>query len=49
LASFFDFIEELIEQQKQVTALELWRSWIDVNIFEDCRNSWKLIENISKG
>ncbi|MCF7827156.1 MAG: phosphocholine cytidylyltransferase family protein [Candidatus Marinimicrobia bacterium] len=49
MASFLDFIQELIEQQKQVTALEIWRSWIDVDTFEDYRNSWKLIENISKG
>ena len=49
MASFLDFVQELIEQQKQVTALEIWRSWIDVDTFEDYRNSWKLIENISKG
>ena len=49
MASFLDFIQELIEQQKQVTALEIWRSWIDVDTFEDYRNSWKLIEDFNKG
>ena len=49
MASFLDFIQELIEQQKSVTALEIWRSWIDVDTFEDYRNSWKLIEKLDKG
>ncbi|MBC8472772.1 MAG: phosphocholine cytidylyltransferase family protein [Planctomycetes bacterium] len=47
-ASFVDFIQELINRDEEVTALEIWRSWIDIDTFEDYRNSWKLIENIGQ-
>ena len=47
-ASFVDFIQELIDRNEKVTALEIWRSWIDIDTFEDYRNSWKLIENIGQ-
>jgi phosphoenolpyruvate phosphomutase len=48
-ASFLDFVQELIEQHENINALEIWRSWIDVDTFEDYRNSWKLIEELEKG
>ena len=48
-ASILDFVQELIEQQESINALEIWRSWIDVDTFEDYRNSWKLIEELDKG
>jgi len=48
-ASFLDFVQELIEQNENINALEIWRSWIDVDTFEDYRNSWKLIEELDKG
>ena len=48
-ASFLDFVQELIEQQESINALEIWRSWIDIDTFEDYRNSWKLIEELDKG
>ena len=47
-ASFVDFIQELINRGEKVTALEIWRSWIDIDTFEDYRNSWKFIENIGQ-
>ena len=47
-ASFVDFIQELIKRGEEVTGLEIWRSWIDIDTFEDYRNSWKLIENIGQ-
>ncbi len=47
-ASFVNFIQELIDRNEKVTALEIWRSWIDIDTFEDYRNSWKLIENIGQ-
>jgi phosphoenolpyruvate phosphomutase len=48
-ASVLDFVQELIEQHENINALEIWRSWIDVDTFEDYRNSWKLIEELDKG
>ncbi len=45
-ASFVDFIQELINCEEEVTALEIWRTWIDVDTFEDYRNAWKLIDEI---
>jgi len=48
-ASLLDFFQELIEQHENINALEIWRSWIDVDTFEDYRNSWKLIEELDKG
>jgi phosphoenolpyruvate phosphomutase len=48
-ASLLDFVQELIEQNENINALEIWRSWIDVDTFEDYRNSWKLIEELDKG
>ena len=47
-ASFVDFIQELISRDEEVIALEIWRSWMDIDTFEDYRNSWKLIENIGE-
>ena len=49
MASLLDFVQELIEQHENINALEIWRSWIDVDTFEDYRNSWKLIEELDKG
>lgn len=49
MASFLDFVQELIEQYVNISALEIWRSWIDVDTFEDYRNSWKLIEELDRG
>lgn len=34
-ASIIDFFQELIDQGEKVTALEIWRDWIDVDNFED--------------
>ena len=48
-ASLLDFVQELIEQHETINALEIWRSWIDIDTFEDYRNSWKLIEELDKG
>ncbi|MCG2715856.1 MAG: hypothetical protein L6422_06175, partial [Candidatus Marinimicrobia bacterium] len=45
-ASFIDFIQELIDRGEKVTALEIWRSWIDIDTFEDYRTAWKLIDEI---
>lgn len=41
-ASLVDFIQELISQGETISAMEIWRSWIDVDTFEDYRNAWKL-------
>ena len=47
-ASFIDFIEELMKRGECVTAMEIWRSWIEVDTFEDYRNAWKYIDNITE-
>jgi phosphoenolpyruvate phosphomutase len=44
-ASFVDFIQELIDRQEKVSALEIWRNWIEVDTFEDYRFAWKLIDS----
>ncbi|MBL7026537.1 MAG: phosphocholine cytidylyltransferase family protein [Candidatus Marinimicrobia bacterium] len=49
MASFLDFIQELIVQKQDIIAIEIWRSWIDVDTFEDYRNSWKLIAEFDRG
>lgn len=41
-ASFIDFIEELLSRGEQVSGLEIWRTWIDIDTFEDYRNAWKI-------
>ena len=46
-ASFVDFIQELINRGEKVSALEIWRKWIDVDTFEDYRNAWKLLDEIT--
>jgi len=48
-ASLIDFIEELMKQGEHVTAMEIWRSWIEVDTFEDYRNACKYIDNITGG
>jgi phosphoenolpyruvate phosphomutase len=45
-ASFVDFVQELIDRGEKVNALEIWRTWIDVDTFEDYRNAWKLVDEI---
>lgn len=45
-ASFVDFIQELLNQGEKIYALEIWRTWIDIDTFEDYRNAWKLLEEI---
>ena len=44
-ASIIGFFQELIDQGEKVTALEIWRNWIDVDSFEDYRKAWKFIEH----
>jgi len=46
-ASFVDFIQELINRRETVSALEIWRKWIDIDTFEDYRNAWKLLDEIT--
>ncbi len=43
-ASFIDFIEELLSRGEQVSGLEIWRTWIDIDTFEDYRNAWKIFD-----
>jgi len=45
-AAFSDLIQELIKRDEKVTGLEIWRTWIDVDTFEDYRNAWKLFDEI---
>ena len=45
-ASVVDFFQELIDRSEKVTALEIWRTWIDVDTFEDYRNAWNLFDEI---
>jgi len=45
-ASFLDFVQELLNRGEKVNALEIWRTWIDVDTFEDYRNAWKLVDEI---
>ncbi len=42
-ASLIDFFQELINQGEKISALEIWRNWIDVDTFEDYRKAWKFI------
>jgi len=46
-ASFIDFIQELLYRGERVSAIEIWRTWIDIDTFEDYRNAWKLINEIT--
>jgi phosphoenolpyruvate phosphomutase len=48
-ASVIDFIKELLDRQEKVNGLEIWRSWIDIDTFEDYRNAWKLVDETLKG
>jgi phosphoenolpyruvate phosphomutase len=41
-ASFIDFVKELLNRGEQVSGLEIWRTWIDIDTFEDYRNAWKI-------
>lgn len=45
-SSFIDFIEELIHRKEKISGIGIWRSWIEVDTFEDYRNSWKYIDEI---
>lgn len=46
-ASFIVFIQELLNKGEDVAALEIWRNWIDVDTFEDYRNAWTHIDEIT--
>jgi len=48
-ASFLDFIQELINLGERISALEIWRDWIEVDTFEDYRLAWKLIDTMIGG
>ena len=48
-ASFIDFIQELINLGETISALEIWRDWIEVDTFEDYRLAWKLIDKMVGG
>lgn len=48
-ASFIDFIQELIDRKEKVSAIEIWRNWIEVDTFEDYRQAWNLINEINGG
>ncbi|OQX95293.1 hypothetical protein B6I21_06160 [candidate division KSB1 bacterium 4572_119] len=43
-SSFVDFIAELLNRKEKVNVLEIWRTWIDIDTFEDYRNAWKFIK-----
>lgn len=43
-ASFVDFIRELLMRGDTVYGLEIWRSWIDIDTFEDYRQGWKMAD-----
>lgn len=48
-ASFMDFIQELLALGERVSALEIWRNWIEVDTFEDYRLAWKLLDKMIGG
>jgi phosphoenolpyruvate phosphomutase len=43
-ASFVDFVQELLNLGEKISALEIWRNWIEVDTFEDYRLAWKLLD-----
>ncbi|MBC8180407.1 phosphocholine cytidylyltransferase family protein [candidate division KSB1 bacterium] len=43
-SSFVDFIAELLNRKEKVSVLEIWRTWIDIDTFEDYRNAWKFVK-----
>jgi len=45
-ATFTDLIQELIKRGEKINGLEIWRTWIDIDTFEDYRNAWNLIDEI---
>lgn len=45
-ASFIEFIQALLKRGEKVTALEIWRNWIEVDTFEDYRNAWIHINDL---
>jgi len=47
-ASFIDFIQELLDRREKVSALEIWRNWIEVDTFEDYRQAWNLINELNE-
>lgn len=47
-ASFIDFIQELLDRKEKVSALEIWRNWIEVDTFEDYRLAWNLIDELNR-
>ncbi len=46
-ASFIDFIQELLVRHTKVSALEIWRNWIEVDTFEDYRLAWNCIDELN--
>lgn len=46
-ASFIDFIQELLDRKEKVSALEIWRNWIEVDTFEDYRLAWNCINELN--
>ncbi|MFH1850925.1 MAG: phosphocholine cytidylyltransferase family protein [Candidatus Neomarinimicrobiota bacterium] len=47
-ASFIDFIQELIRRGEKIVGLDIWRTWIDVDTFEDYRRAWNLFNEITR-
>lgn len=45
-ATFADLIQELIKRGEKISGLEIWRTWIDVDTFEDYRNAWNSFNEI---
>ena len=46
-ASLIDFIQELLDRKEKVSALEIWRNWIEVDTFEDYRLAWNCINELN--
>ncbi len=45
-AAFADLVQELIQRGEKINGLEIWRTWIDVDTFEDYRSAWNLFDEI---
>jgi len=48
-ASFIDFVQELLNSGEKISALEIWRNWMEVDTFEDYRLAWKLLDKMIGG
>ena len=43
-ASFTDLVQELIDRGSEVSAIDVYKGWLEIDTFEDYRRAWALIK-----